>query len=58
MPKESNLEMLQGYFDLQDKNKELKFNAFTKEQLERVNSFEEHLQNIFKNLYVPTPIVT
>lgn len=58
MPKESNLEMLQGYFDLQDKNKELKFNAFTKEQLERVNSFEEHLQNIFKDLYVPTPIVT
>lgn len=58
MPRELSIEKIQGYFEMQDRNKELKFNAFTKEQLERVNSFEKHLQNILKDLYVPTPITT
>ena len=49
-----NLDTVQGYFEMQDLNKMLKFNAISKEQIKRCNSFEEHFQNIIKNLYVPT----
>lgn len=47
------LDVVQGYFEMQDVNKWLKFNAMTEEQEENANSFEEHLQSIIKKLYVP-----
>lgn len=48
-----DLDVVQGYFEMQDVNKWLKFNAMTEEQEENANSFEEHLQSIIKKLYVP-----
>lgn len=48
-----DLETTQQYFKMQDVNKWLKFNAMNKEQVERANSFEKHLQDLLKKLYVP-----
>lgn len=48
-----DLETIQRYFEVQDVNKWLKFNAMNKEQVERANSFEKHLQDLLKKLYVP-----
>lgn len=48
-----DLDVVQGYFEMQDINKWLKFNVMTKEQEENVNRFEKHLQKIIKKLYVP-----
>ncbi len=44
---------LEGYFDMEDWNKWLKFNAFTQEQLDRINDFEKNLKKVFEILYVP-----
>ncbi len=38
---------------MQDTNKWLKFNATTKEQLQRVNNFENNLKKVFATLSVP-----
>ena len=48
-----DLETVQNYFAMQDTNKWLKFNAMNKEQLERAERFEQNLQSVLKNLYVP-----
>lgn len=48
-----DLETIQQYFEMQDVNKWLKFNAMNKEQVKRANSFEKHLQDLLKKLYVP-----
>lgn len=48
-----DLNTVQGYFEMQDVNKWLKFNAITEEQVENANSFEGHLQSVIKKLYVP-----
>ena len=48
-----DLETTQQYFKMQDVNKWIKFNAMNKEQVERANSFEKHLQDLLKKLYVP-----
>ncbi|HIU52348.1 MAG TPA: hypothetical protein IAB70_07045 [Candidatus Merdicola faecigallinarum] len=48
-----DLKTVQQYFEMQDVNKWLKFNAMNKEQVERANSFEKHLQDLLKKLYVP-----
>lgn len=48
-----DLKTVQQYFEMQDVNKWLKFNAMNKEQVERTNSFEKHLQDLLKKLYVP-----
>lgn len=58
MPREISLEKVQGYFGMVDINKNLIFNAFTKEQLQRALNFQEHLDNILKELYVPTLQIT
>lgn len=48
-----DLETIQRYFEMQDVNKWIKFNAMNKEQVERANNFEKHLQDLLKKLYVP-----
>ncbi len=49
----ASVETLEGYFKMQDTNKWLKFNATTKEQLQRVNNFENNLKKVFATLSVP-----
>ena len=46
-------ETVQGFFEMQDLNKWLKFNAITKNQLDNAERFEEQIQSIMKKLYVP-----
>lgn len=53
MPQKSTLKMVQGYFAIEDANKELLFNVTSEEQYNSVKTFENHLNNIIKNLYVP-----
>lgn len=53
MPQKSTLKMVQGYFAIQDANKELLLNVTTEEQFKKVKELEKHLDNIIKNLYVP-----
>lgn len=48
-----NLKTVQGFFEMEDQNKWLKFNAITKNQLESANRFEEEFNSIIKKLYVP-----
>ena len=48
-----DLETVQGYFEMQDVNKWLKFNAMNEKQIISADIFEEHLQNVIKKLYVP-----
>lgn len=48
-----SLETVQGFFEMEDQNKWLKFNAITKSQLDSVNIFEEKFNSIMKKLYVP-----
>lgn len=47
------LKTVQGFFEMQDLNKWLKFNAITQNQVENANRFEEQIQSIMKKLYVP-----
>lgn len=47
------LETVQGFFEMQDLNKWLKFNAITQNQLDNAERFEEQIQSIMKKLYVP-----
>lgn len=47
------LETVQGFFEMQDLNKWLKFNAITQNQVENAERFEEQIQSIMKKLYVP-----
>lgn len=49
----TTLETVEGYFNMEDINKWLKFNAMTPEQLGRVNDFESNLKKVFAQLYVP-----
>lgn len=48
-----SLETVQGFFDMEDQNKWLKYNSITKEQLNRTERFEEQFNSIIKKLYVP-----
>ena len=48
-----SLEFVQGLFEMQDVNKWLTFNAMNENQIQNVQKFENHLQNLLKNLYVP-----
>ena len=48
-----SLEFVQGLFEMQDINKWLTFNAMNEKQIQRVQRFENHLQDLLKNLYVP-----
>ena len=48
----TTLETVEGYFNMEDINKWLKFNAMTPEQLGRVNDFESNLKKVFAQLYV------
>lgn len=47
------LETVQGFFEMEDLNKWLKFNAITQNQLNNAERFEEQIQSIIKKLYVP-----
>ena len=47
------LETVQGFFEMEDNNKWLKYNAITQKEVERANSFEQHLHSILGKLYVP-----
>lgn len=49
----TTLETVEGYFNMEDINKWLKFNAMTPEQLGRVNDLESNLKKVFAQLYVP-----
>lgn len=49
----TTLETVEGYFNMEDTNKWLKFNAITPEQICRVNTFEANLKKVFAKLYVP-----
>jgi len=46
-------ETIEGYFEMLDVNKWLKFNAFTVEQYNKAVKFEETVLNILKELAVP-----
>ena len=48
-----SLETVQGFFDMEDQNKWLKYNSVTQEQLNRTERFEEQFYSIIKKLYVP-----
>lgn len=48
-----DLETVQGFFEMQDHNKWLRFNAITQKQLETADRFEFQLNSIMKKLYVP-----
>lgn len=48
-----SLDTIQDYFEMQDVNKLLKFNATNAEQVRQADRFEEHLQSLLKKLYVP-----
>ena len=48
-----NLETIQGFFEMQDQNKWLRFNAITLKQVQDTDRFEEHIESILKRLYVP-----
>lgn len=48
-----SLDTVQGYFKMQDYNKQLKFNAITAEQVRQADRYEKHLQSTLKKLYVP-----
>ena len=48
-----SLEFIQGLFEMQDVNKWLTFNAMNENQIQNVQKFENHLQNLLKKLYVP-----
>lgn len=47
------LETVQEFFEMQDLNKWLKFNAITQRQVENANRFEERFESTIKKLYVP-----
>lgn len=49
----TTLENVENYFNMEDWNKWLKFNAITQTQLNRVNAFESNLKKVFAQLYVP-----
>lgn len=49
----TTVETVEGYFNMEDWNKWLKFNAMTPEQLRRVEAFENNLKKVFAKLYVP-----
>lgn len=48
-----NLNTVQQYFEMEDLNKWLKFNAINEEQVRRANTFDKYLKNEIKKLYVP-----
>lgn len=48
-----DLKTVQAFYEMQDSNKWLKFNAITQEQLQRTEHFEEHFNSIINKLYVP-----
>lgn len=48
-----SLDTVQDYFEMQDVNKLLKFNATNAEQVRQADRFEERLQRLLKKLYVP-----
>lgn len=48
-----SLDTVQDYFKMQDVNKWLKFNAMNDNQIRQADSYEQHLQNLLKKLYVP-----
>lgn len=52
-PVQFKLETIQGFFEMQDQNKMLKFNAITKNQLDTVNRIERRFQSIMEKLCVP-----
>lgn len=47
------LETVQGFFEMQDYNKLLRYNAITKIQLDNAERFEVQIQSIMEKLYVP-----
>ena len=49
----TTLENVENYFNMEDWNKWLKFNAMTPAQLRRVEAFENNLKKVFAQLYVP-----
>lgn len=49
-----SLDTVQDYFEMQDVNKWLKFNAVTAEQVRQADRYEQNLQNLLKKLYVPS----
>ena len=46
-------ETVEEYFELEDYNKWLKYNAMNEEQLKNAISYEKHLKEILEKLYVP-----
>lgn len=48
-----SLKFVQSIFEMEDINKFLKFNATTNEQIERVQRFEKHMQELKEKLCVP-----
>lgn len=49
----TTVKTVEGYFNMEEWNKWLKFNAMTPEQLRRVEAFENNLKKVFAKLYVP-----
>ncbi len=48
-----SLDTVQGYFEMEDLNKNLKYNAMNKNQLKQALSFEKHMREIMEKLYIP-----
>lgn len=47
-----SLSFVESLFEMEDTNKFLKFNATTNEQIQRVEKFENQMENIKKKLYI------
>ncbi len=48
-----SLDTVQGYFEMEDLNKNLKYNAMNENQLKQTLSFEKHMREIMEKLYIP-----
>jgi len=48
-----DIQKIEGLFNMQDTNKELRFNAINQNQVEIAERYEEHIQTLLENIYVP-----
>lgn len=48
-----DIQKIENLFNMQDTNKELRFNAINQNQVEMTERYEEHIQTLLENVYVP-----
>lgn len=48
-----DIQKVENLFNMQDDNKRLRFNAINQNQVEMTERYEEHIQTLLENIYVP-----